>query len=239
MSFRSIFLSFCSVSSRLQHRGISSAGVQQAEVRIISGPEITDSQIVAKILLHSEVYIVVTLRIADTLNEVRLMGLVQIKKAIAKIFRDAGRHIPGLSTLRDSRRIQARRFLPRRFKMLSTFIQVVLAITVLATTVFAQIDRARDAPYADFIRYHNDVVKYAEQKDRDGALKASADLRKGLGAMFGFSQDVPKYLNDGNLRELASQAQSFLDTMKDYSGKLNSLEEKLKRTGEDYSSELS
>jgi hypothetical protein len=118
-------------------------------------------------------------------------------------------------------------------------LHVLLLITVPASAAFAQIDRARDAPYADFIRYHNDVVKYAEGKDRTSAVTAIADLRRAFGAVFGFSQDVPRHLSDGNLRDLSSQAQAFVDALKDYSGKLQSLEDRLKRIDESYSSELS
>lgn len=79
---------------------------------------------------------------------------------------------------------------------------VLMALPV--TRVSAQIDRARAAPYSDFNRYFGDTVKYAEQKDRNAALTSAEDLRKALGAMFGFSQDVPRSLSDGNLRELVS-----------------------------------
>lgn len=117
--------------------------------------------------------------------------------------------------------------------------QLLLLVVIGVTAVPAQIDRARDAPYSDLNRYFDETVKAAEQKDRDGALRASSDMRKALGAIFGFSQDAPSRLNDGNLRELASQAQAFVEVTKDLSGKLQNLEDKLKRTGEDYSSELS
>lgn len=123
--------------------------------------------------------------------------------------------------------------------MLSKSFQLLLLMAISATPVSAQIDRARAEPYADYSRYFSETVKYAEQKDRDGALQASDNLRKAFGAMFGFSQDVPSNLNAGNLRELGSQAQAFVDAMKDFSGKLQNLQDKLKKTGEDYSSELS
>ncbi|HEX8843306.1 MAG TPA: hypothetical protein VF791_01490 [Pyrinomonadaceae bacterium] len=123
--------------------------------------------------------------------------------------------------------------------MLRKSFQLLLLVAITATVASAQIDRARDAPFADLIRYFNDTVKYAEQKDRDSALQASNDMRKALGAIFAFSQDAPGRLNDGNLRDLGSQAQAFVDATKDLSGRLESLQDKLKRTGEDYSSELS
>src|SRR5262249_51771673 len=99
--------------------------------------------------------------------------------------------------------------------------------------------RARAEPYSDLTKYYNDMVKYAESKDRDSALKSADDMRKALGAVFGFSQDAPSRLTDGNLRDLAGRAQTFVDATKDLSGRLQNLQEKLKRTGEDYSSELS
>jgi hypothetical protein len=120
----------------------------------------------------------------------------------------------------------------------STFAVVAVSIG-LAAPVSAQIDRARADPYSDFIRYFNETGKYADARDRDNALKASDDLRKALGAMFGFSQDAPSRLNEGNLRDLGSQAQAFVDAMKDFSGRLQNLQDKLKRITEDYSSELS
>ena len=118
---------------------------------------------------------------------------------------------------------------------------LLLALTLVLcwSAASAQIDRARAEPYADLIRYYNDMLKYAEAKNRDDALKSSDDLRKALGAMVAFSVDVPGKLSDGNLRDLASQAQAFLDSLKDFSGRLQNLQDKLRRTGEDYSSEVS
>src|SRR5689334_3235609 len=117
--------------------------------------------------------------------------------------------------------------------------QLSLLVIIGVTAVSAQIDRARAEPYSDLNRYLEETVKAAEQKDRDGALRAASDMRKALGAINGFSVDVPSRLNDGNLRDLASQAQTFIEAIKDLSSKLQNMEDKLKRTGEDYSSELS
>ena len=116
---------------------------------------------------------------------------------------------------------------------------LTLVFAVGSSGASAQIDRARADPYADLTRYYNDMLKYADSKDRDDALKSSDDLRKALGAMIGFSIDVPGRLSDGNLRDLASQAQAFVDSMKDFSSRLQNLQDKLKSTGEDYSSEVS
>jgi hypothetical protein len=123
--------------------------------------------------------------------------------------------------------------------MMARTLQLAILVACSAFVVSAQIDRARADPYADFTRYYNDTVKYAEQKDRDAALRAADDLRKALGAINGFSADVAGNLNNGNLRELAGQASSFTDAIKDFSSRLESLQDKLKRTGEDYSSEIS
>jgi hypothetical protein len=123
--------------------------------------------------------------------------------------------------------------------MLRKSFQVLLLVAASAVTVSAQIDQARGTPHEDFIRYFNETVKYAEQKDRDSALQASDELRKALGKINGYSVDVPGRLNDGNLRDLGSQAQEFLEAIKNFRERLQSLQDKLKRTGEDYSSELS
>ncbi|MEW6128781.1 MAG: hypothetical protein AB1757_17220 [Acidobacteriota bacterium] len=124
--------------------------------------------------------------------------------------------------------------------MILKSLQLLLLFMVSAITVSAQLDRARADPYADFKRYYDDTVKYAEQKDRDSALKASNDLReRALAAISGLSQDAPSRLNDGNLRDLANQAQAFIEAIRDFSGRLQNLQDKLKRTGEDYSSEVS
>lgn len=123
--------------------------------------------------------------------------------------------------------------------MLSKSFQLLLLVALTATAASAQIDRARADPYADFTRYFNDMVKYAEQKDRDAALRSSDDMARALNAMFDFSKDAPGRLNDGNLRDLGSQAQAFLDSISDFRNRGSYLQDKLKRTGEDYSSELS
>lgn len=124
-------------------------------------------------------------------------------------------------------------------RLLSKWFVLLPLAALSASAVSAQIDRARAEPYSDLINYYNDTVKNAESKDRDSALKSADDMRKALGAVFAFSQDAPNRLNDGNLRDLASQAQAFVDATKDLSGRLQNLQEKLQRTGEDYSSELS
>lgn len=123
--------------------------------------------------------------------------------------------------------------------MLSKSFQLLLLVVISATAVSAQIDRARADPYADFTRYFNDTVKYAEQQNRDGALQSSDEMAKALNAMFDFSKDVPGRLNDGNLRELGSQAQEFLDAIQNFRNKGSNLQDKLKKTGESYSSEVS
>ena len=123
--------------------------------------------------------------------------------------------------------------------MLLKSFQLLMLVAVTATAASAQIDRARADPYSDFTRYFNDTVKYAEQKDRDGALQASDDMAKALNAMFDFSKDAPGNLKDGNLRELGDQAQAFLDAIQDFRNDGSRLQDKLKRTQEDYSSELS
>lgn len=123
--------------------------------------------------------------------------------------------------------------------MIVKALQLLLLVAITAITASAQIDRARADPYADFTRYFNDTVRYAESKDRDSALNASNDMAKALNAMFDFSKDAPGQLNDGGLRELGSQAQSFLDAIQDFRNRGSSLQDKLKRTGEDYSSEVS
>jgi len=116
---------------------------------------------------------------------------------------------------------------------------LLLLVVGVATSASAQIDRARDAPFGDFTSYFNTTVKYAEEKNRDAALNASNDMAKALNAIFDFSKDAPGRLNDGNLRELGSQAQAFLDAISDFRNRGSYLQDKLKRTGEDYSSELS
>jgi len=115
---------------------------------------------------------------------------------------------------------------------------MLLILAVHASVAAAQIDRARAEPYADFFRYYSETVKFAEQKDRDAALRSSDDMAKALNAMFDFSKDAPGKLNDANLRDLGSQAQAFLDAIQDFRNRGSSLQDKLKRTGEDYSSEL-
>jgi len=124
-------------------------------------------------------------------------------------------------------------------RLLSKWLVLLPLASLSAGLASAQIDRARAEPYSDLVKYYNDTIKYAESKDRDNALKSCDDMRKALGAVFGFSQDAPSRLNDGNLRDLGSQAQAFVDATKDLSGRLQNLQDKLKRTGEDYSSELS
>lgn len=114
-----------------------------------------------------------------------------------------------------------------------------MLVVSTATVGSAQIDRARDAPYADFTRYFNDTIKYAEQQNRDGALQSSNEMAKALNVMFDFSKDAPGRLNDGSLRELGSQAQEFLDAIQNFRNKGSNLQDKLKRTGESYSSEVS
>jgi len=123
--------------------------------------------------------------------------------------------------------------------MLSKSFQLLLLVALAATAATAQIDRARADPYADFTRYFNDTVKYAEQKDRDNALKASDDMARALNAMFDFSKDAPSNLKDGNLRDLGDQAQAFLDAIQAFRNDGSRLQDKLKRTQEDFSSELS
>jgi hypothetical protein len=123
--------------------------------------------------------------------------------------------------------------------MLTKFFGVLLLLAVTALTASAQLDQARGGPYGDFTSKFNDMVRYAEQKDRDAALSASDEMARALNSMFDYSKDVPGRLNDGGLRELASQAQAFMDSIQEFRNRGSALQDKLKRTGEDYSSELS
>jgi deoxyribodipyrimidine photolyase len=116
---------------------------------------------------------------------------------------------------------------------------LLLALTSIPLSVSAQIDRARGEVYADFTRYYNEMVKYAEDEKRDEALKSSDDMAKALQGMFDVSKDAPSRLNDAGLRDLGSQAQAFLDAIQSFRNRGSNFQDKLKRVGESYSSELS
>lgn len=123
--------------------------------------------------------------------------------------------------------------------ILNRFALAVLLLVITVSAAVAQIDRARDAPFADFTKYYNATIKYAEKGDRDSALESSVDMAKALNAMFDFSKDIPSKLNDAKLGKLASQTQSFLRAINDFRDKGSRLQDKLKSVGSDYKSEVS
>jgi len=122
---------------------------------------------------------------------------------------------------------------------LTKFVPTVFLLVTIGHPAFAQIDRARDAPFADFTRNYGETIKYAEKGDRDSALEASNDMAKALNAIFDFSKNIPSKLNDAKLSKLASKAQDFLRTIKDFRDKGSRLQDKLKSVGSDYKSEVS
>jgi len=121
----------------------------------------------------------------------------------------------------------------------------IIPLLVLAMLAFipdsasAQIDRARGEVYADFTNTYNVVVQSARNENRDTAIRALLENSQKLTGMLQVAGDAPGKLNDGDLRELASDAQKFVDSMGKYRDRSSSLMEKLKRGGEDYRSELS
>ena len=124
-------------------------------------------------------------------------------------------------------------------RMLSVCAFAFLLAMASATKVFAQVDRARGEPFADFTKYYNQVVSSAEQNQRDKALEAMTDMGKALNAIFDFSKDAPGKLKEGNLPELGSKAEEFLRSINDFRDKGSSLLNKVRAVGESYSSELS
>ena len=123
--------------------------------------------------------------------------------------------------------------------MLTKIFTLLILLAVTTLTASAQIDKARATSQNDFKTKFDEMVRYAEQKDRDAALRSSDEMARLLQTMFDYAKDVPGRLNDGGLRDLGSQAQAFVDSILEFRNRASALQDKLKRTGEDYSSELS
>ena len=129
----------------------------------------------------------------------------------------------------------------RRLKRITLSICAPLLplMAMSATTLFAQIDRARDGPWPDFAKYYSEAATYGDQNQRDAAVKSMQDMSKALDAVEEFTDDIPSRLNASNLRDLAAEAQEFLNAIKDFRGKASSLQQKLGTADESLSSDLS
>lgn len=122
-------------------------------------------------------------------------------------------------------------------RMLPLAAMVMLAF--IPDLVSAQVDRARGDIYEDFTRSYNETVQNAKNENRDAAIRSLLENAQKLTGMLQVTGDAPGKLNDGNLRDLANDAQKFLESMGKYRDKSVALMERLKRGGEDYRSELS
>ena len=120
--------------------------------------------------------------------------------------------------------------------------QLLLMVMISATAASAQFDRAKDEPLRDVRKYYEEVLRYAEQGNRDSAKASLYSLLeddKALDTLIEFTKDVPGQLNDGGLREIADKAKVFLETAIIFRNVGGNLREKINRVGENYSSELS
>ena len=123
--------------------------------------------------------------------------------------------------------------------MRSKSVGAFLMVMAFGSSLIAQVDRARDEPHRDLKKYYEETVKYVEQGNRDAARQSIADLTKTARAILQLSEDVPSRLNDGNLRDLASKAQQFVESDKKLIERLQQLYAKVEKVGESMSSELS
>jgi len=131
--------------------------------------------------------------------------------------------------------------------LLRFLLPLFFVITATAPALAAQIDRARGgnsepadgSPWGQFYKYYRETVTYADQNNRDAALQSSNEMAKALNAVFDFTKDIPSRLNANNLRDLGSRSEEFLAAIRQFRDSESSLQDKLKRGGESYSSELS
>lgn len=105
----------------------------------------------------------------------------------------------------------------------------------------AQIDRMfNGGPFTDFVKYSDELIKYAEDEERDKAILASEDLDKR--AMQGIQKLVyglDDKLERGGLTKLAESVNEFYASLMQLSGPRAALHQKLMSVGQSYSSELS
>jgi hypothetical protein len=126
-----------------------------------------------------------------------------------------------------------------RSVILSIVTPLLSLMVTSASTLFAQIDRARDGPWPDAAKYYSETASAADQNQREAAGKSMQDMLKALDAVEEFTKDIPSLLSTSNLRELGGEAQEFLNAIKDFRGKASSLQQKLGTPDESLSSDLS
>lgn len=108
-----------------------------------------------------------------------------------------------------------------------------------ASSLHAQIDQARADPYGEFIRYYNETVKYAEDEKLAAAMNSTLLMAKALTTIYEKTGALPDQLEKGNLEDLAEQAEEFLESIQEFRNCATRFLEKIKITGQSYSSELS
>jgi hypothetical protein len=119
--------------------------------------------------------------------------------------------------------------------------RVSLLVFLLGVAASAQFDRVKADPLKDIRTNVEATVRALEAStpDRDKATEALLQVAKALTFSKEVTRDVPGWLNEGGLSNEASRVKEFVDVMQSLQDRAAYLQDKAKRVGEGFSSELS
>lgn len=111
-------------------------------------------------------------------------------------------------------------------------------VLAFSNGALAQIDRAKDGPFKEFIKYHVITVQKSKENIKD-ATEANEDMDDALDDLVKFMRGIPSRMRDGGMGSLEAETKKFLESVKRLKSTSEKLQRKFKSGSLDFKSEIS